>query len=158
MTGVTRSAAFATIVAAALGCNPEQRDRLDSAAGVAEAGASSAAARAQTLLTIVNVDMGKRLEADRDVSGDTDTFAKGDTVYASVLTSGVEPEGQRSNIVGRWSFPDGTTHDERAQGVDAGSNRLVFFLTRPNGLAAGKYTFRVLVNDREVRSKEFTVQ
>ena len=29
---------------------------------------------------------------------------------------------------------------------------------RPSGLTAGKYTFRVMVDDREVRSKEFTVQ
>jgi hypothetical protein len=157
MTFVTKTAALAAALATVVACSPDQRDTLDSAAGTAEQGLSSAAATTQSALTIVNVDLGKRL-ADKDVSDDTDTFAKGDTVYASVLTSGIEPEGQRSNIVGRWSFPDGTNVDQKAEGITEGSNRLAFFLTRPNGLATGRYTFRVLVDDREVRSKEFTVQ
>ena len=157
MTFVTKTPALAPLLATAVACNPDQRDTLDSAGGVAATGASSAASATQSLLTIVNVDMGKHLQADNDVSDDTDTFAKGDSVYASVLTSGIEPEGQRSNIVGRWTFPDGTNVDQKAEGVTEGSNRLVFFLTRPDGLASGKYTFRVLVDDREVRSKEFTV-
>jgi hypothetical protein len=155
---VTKTAAIAAVLATVVACSSDQRDTLDSAAGTAEQGLSSAASTSQSLLTIVNVDMGKHLQADKDVSDDTDTFAKGDSVYASVLTSGIEPEGQKSNIVGRWSFPDGTNVDQKAEGVTEGSNRLVFFLTRPNGLAAGRYTFRVLVDDREVRSKEFTVQ
>lgn len=158
MTFVTKTAAFAAVLATVVACNPDQRDTLDSAAGSAEQGLSSAASATQSMLTIVNVDMGKHLQADKDVSDDTDTFAKGDSVYASVLTSGIEPEGQQSNIVGRWTFPDGTNVDQKAEGVTEGANRLVFFLTRPNGLASGKYTFRVLVDDREVRSKEFTVQ
>ena len=158
MSFVARTAAFGVIFVTAFACTSDQRDTLDSAAGAAEVGASGAASTAQSLLTIVNVDMGKRLQADKRVGDDTETFARGDSVYASVLTSGIEPEGQRSNIVGRWSFPDGTDVDQKAEGVTEGSNRLVFFLTRPNGLAPGKYTFRVLVNDREVRSKEFTVQ
>ncbi len=155
---VTKTAAIAAVLATVVACSSDQRDTLDSAAGTAEQGLSSAASTTQSMLTIVNVDMGKHLQADKDVSDDTDTFAKGDSVYASVLTSGIEPEGQKSNIVGRWSFPDGTNVDQKAEGVTEGSNRLVFFLTRPNGLAAGRYTFRVLVDDREVRSKEFTVQ
>jgi hypothetical protein len=153
-----KAAAAVAVLATLAACARDASDTVDSAAGAAEVGASSAAAATQAALTVVNVDMGKHLQADQDVTDDTDTFAKGDTVYASVLTSGIEPEGQKSNIVGRWSFPDGTNVDEKAQGVKEGSNRLVFFLVRPSGLAAGKYTFRVMVDDREVRSKEFTVQ
>ena len=153
-----RTAAVVAALATLAACARDASDTMDSAAGTAEVGASTAAAATQAALTVVNVDMGKHLQADQDVSDDTDTFAKGDTVYASVLTSGIEPEGNKSNIVGRWTFPDGTNVDEKAQGVKEGSNRLVFFLVRPSGLTAGKYTFRVMVDDREVRSKEFTVQ
>jgi hypothetical protein len=153
-----KTVAAVAVLATLAACARDASDTMDSAAGTAEMGASTAAAATQAALTVVNVDMGKHLQADQDVTDDTDTFAKGDTVYASVLTSGIEPEGQKSNIVGRWSFPDGTNVDEKAQGVKEGSNRLVFFLVRPSGLAAGKYTFRVMVDDREVRSKEFTVQ
>ena len=158
MTFVTKTAAFAAVLATAMACSTDQQDTVDSAAGLATTGASSAAAATQSMLTVVTVDLGKHIEADREIADDTDTFARGDSVYASVLTSGIEPEGQRSNIVGRWTFPDGTNVDQKAEGITEGSNRLVFFLTRPNGLATGKYTFRVMVDDREVRSKEFTVQ
>ena len=158
MTFVTRTAALAAVFATAVACTSNQEATMDSAAGTAETGASTAAAATQAILTVVNVDLGKHLQADKDVSDDTDTFAKTDSVYASVLTSGIEPEAERSNIVGRWSFPDGTNVDQKAEGITEGSNRIAFFLTRPGGLAAGKYTFRVLVDDREVRSKEFTVQ
>ena len=158
MTFVTKTAAFAAVLATAMACSTDQQDTVDSAAGLATTGASSAAAATQSMLTVVNVDLGKHIEADKEIADDTDTFARGDSVYASVLTSGIEPEGQRSNIVGRWTFPDGTNVDQKAEGITEGSNRLVFFLTRPNGLATGKYTFRVMVDDREVRSKEFTVQ
>jgi hypothetical protein len=158
MTFVTRTAALAAVLATAVACTSTQEATMDSAAGSAETGLSTAAAVTQSVLTVVNVDLGKHLQADKDVSDDTETFAKADTVYASVLTSGIEPEAERSNIVGRWSFPDGTNVDQKAEGITAGSNRIAFFLTRPSGLAAGKYTFRVMVDDREVRSKEFTVQ
>jgi hypothetical protein len=157
MTFVTKTA-FVAVLAMVAACTPGQRDAVDSAGGAAAEGASTAAAAAQAGLTIVNVDLGKHLQADKDVSDDTDTFMKRDTVYASVLTSGIEPEGAKSNIVGRWTFPDGTNVDEKAGAVAEGSNRFAFFLTKPNGLVAGKYVFKVLVDDREVRSKEFTVQ
>jgi len=157
MTFVTKTAVVA-VLATVAACTPGQRDTVDTAAGAVATGASTAAAATQAVLTIVNVDLGRHLQADKDVSDDTETFAKRDTVYASVLTSGIEPEGKKSNIVGRWSFPDGTNVDEKASGVTDGSNRFAFFLTRPKGLVAGKYAFRVLVDDREVRSKEFTVQ
>lgn len=150
--------AVLAVAATAVACTPGQRDAVDSAGGLATSGATTAASATQAALTVVNVDLGKGLQADKDVSGDTDTFAKKDTVYASVLTSGIEKEGAAANIVGRWSFPDGTNVDQKAEGITEGSNRIAFFLTRPNGLTAGKYTFRVLVDDREVRSKEFTVQ
>src|SRR5688572_9670254 len=94
-----RTATVVAVLATLAACNRDASDTVDSAAGAAEVGASSAAAATQAALTVVNVDMGKHLQADQDVSDDTDTFAKRDTVYASVLTSGIEPEGQKSNIV-----------------------------------------------------------
>ena len=154
----SKTASVVAVLATLGACSRDASDTMDSAAGTAEMGASTAAAATQSALTVVNVDLGKHLQADRDVSDDTDTFMKKDTVYASVLTSGIEKEGAASNIVARWSMPDGSNVDEKAQGVAEGSNRLVFFLAKPAGLTPGKYTFRVLVDDREVRSKEFTVQ
>ena len=96
----SKTASVVAVLATLGACSRDASDTMDSAAGTAEMGASTAAAATQSALTVVNVDLGKHLQADRDVSDDTDTFMKKDTVYASVLTSGIEKEGAASNIVG----------------------------------------------------------
>jgi hypothetical protein len=133
MTKELRAAALAAALVAFTACTGEQRDTVDSAAGSA-------------------VDAARTTLSDK-----TDTFAASDTIYASVHTSGTLKEG--SNVVGRWTFADGSVVDEKALGAAATKmDRTAFFITKPGGLMKGKYTFRVIVDGNEVRSKEITVQ
>lgn len=137
------------VLVGAAACNPEQREQIDSAAGVAET-------TALAVISIIDVDMGRRLGPDKKITDATETFAPSDTIYASVHTSGVAKEGE---IAARWTFPDGSDVSQRADSVAPDADGyLAFFITKPEGLAKGKYTFRVLVNDREVRSKDVTVR
>lgn len=146
-----RTVALAGALLALVACNREQRQDVDSAAGnVAEATRSA--------LTVIDVDMGRKVGADKKISedADDDTFARTDTIFASVHTSGFAKEGE---IAGRWIFPDSSVVDQQADGVTTeGDGYLAFFLTKPEGLAPGKYRFEVLVNGREVRDKEVTVK
>jgi hypothetical protein len=144
-------AALVAIAAVVCACSPDQRDQIDSTAG--EVGTL-----ARTAVSVIDVDVGKHLAADRKIADDakSETFMPKDTIYASVHTSGSAKAGE---VLARWTFPDGSNIDQRADSVVAGDNAyLAFFIAKPEGLAKGKYTFRVLVNDREVRSKEVTVQ
>jgi hypothetical protein len=92
----------------------------------------------------------------RKISDATDTFAPTDTHYASVHTSGAEKSRE---IVGRWTFQDGTVVGERTDSVTtSGDGRTVFLIMRPAELPRGTYTLHVLVNGREVRTKDATVK
>jgi hypothetical protein len=138
---------FAVALAAA--CTGDQRDTVDSAAG-------TAIDVARTELSVLNVDMGKHVDAEKKVPDGTDVFAKTDTIFASVHTSGTAKQGQLS---AKWIFPDSSVVDQKADSSIAdGTQRHVFFITKPGGLPVGKYTFRVIVDGREVRDKDVTVQ
>jgi hypothetical protein len=130
-------------------CSTEQRSTIDSAAGAAESSARAA-------LAVVSIDLGRHIDAENKIPDDTDTFAPSDTIYASVQTSGTAETG--SSVVGRWTFPDGSIVNQNANEAATTADRLVFFIAKPGGLPSGNYTFQILVNDREVRSKAARVE
>jgi hypothetical protein len=130
-------------------CTREQRADVDTAAGAVES-------TVRATLSVIDVDMGRRIGADSTISDKTDDFARTDTVYASVHTSGTAAGGA---VVGRWTFQDGAVVDEKTNTVTtSGDARTVFRLTKPGGLTAGRYTLHVLVDGKEVRSKDITVK
>ena len=100
--------------------------------------------------------MGRHADADRKTTDKTDDFAPSDTIYASVHTSGTANNGA---IVGRWTFEDGTIVDEKTGSVTTnGDARTVFYIVKPGGFAKGKYTLHVLIDGKEVRTKNVTVK
>ena len=139
----------ATLLLAAVACSESQRSKTDSAAGAIES-------NVRTALSVIDVDMGRRVDAERKISDKTDDFAPNDTIYASVHTSGT---ATNSPVVGRWTFQDGTVVDEKSDNVTtSGDARTVFFIAKPSGLARGKYTLHVSVDGKEVRSKDVEVK
>lgn len=123
-------------------CNKEQRATADSAA--------------RTALSVIDVDMGRHADADRKITDKTDDFAPSDTIYASVHTSGTANTGA---IVGRWTFENGTIVDEKTGSVTTdGDARTAFYIVNPTGFAKGKYTLHVLIDGKEVRTKDVTVK
>ena len=73
------------------GCNREQRADIDTAAGTVES-------TVRATLSVVNVDIGRRVGADSTIADNTTDFTPPDTVYASVHTSGT---AQNSAVVAR---------------------------------------------------------
>src|ERR1051326_2499488 len=84
--------AIAFVAASIAACFDTPRNSPDSAAGIA--GTSSGNA-----LSLVDVDMGRHIGADRKISDATDDFAPADTIYASVHTSG---KATGAPVTGRW--------------------------------------------------------
>jgi hypothetical protein len=144
-----RAIAVACALASICACGKTERYSVDSAAGVA--GSS-----ARGTLSLVDVDMGRHLGADRKIVDKTDDFAPTDTIYASVHTSG---KTTGTPVTGRWTFENGTVVDEKTDTVSTNDNAYsAFFIVKPGGLPTGKYTIHVFVNGAEVRSKEVTVK
>ena len=123
-------------------CNKEQRGAADSAA--------------RTALSVRDIDMGSHIDADKKITNKTDDFAPSDTIYASVHMSGSANNGA---VVGRWTFEDGTIVDEKTDSVTTnGDARTVFYIVKPGGFGKGKYTLHVLIDGKEVRTKNVTVK
>ena len=100
--------------------------------------------------------MGRHVDSDKKITDRTDDFAPSDTIYASVHMSGTANSGA---VVGRWTFADGTTVDEKTDSVTTnGDARTVFYIAKPGGFVKGKYTLHVLIDDKEVRTKDVTVK
>ena len=146
MLSATAATAFILVAAA---CTKSERTATDSAAGAIASGIGTA-------LSVIDVDMGRHINADRKVSDKTDDFSPMDTIYASVHTSGTATNGA---VVGRWTYQDGTVVDEKTDTVTTnGDARTAFFIVKPGGLPAGKYTLHVLIDGKEVRTKDVEVK
>ena len=129
-------------------CNKSQRATADSAAG-------SVASETRAVLSVIDVDMGRHVDAEKKISDKTDEFAATDTIYASVHTSGTANNGA---VVGRFTGPDGAVVDEKTNTVTTeGDARTVFSLAKP-GLTKGKYTLHIIIDGKEVRTKDVEVK
>lgn len=128
------------------------KDRTEDASTTTSGGAVADA----SVVEIAEVDLGKGLQADKSIRDETDDFARRDTVFASVRTTGTS---NSATITARWTFEDGQVVDERTETISpSGDAYTTFFITQPGGLPAGKYTLSVLLNGAEAQKKEFEVK
>ena len=111
------------------------------------------AAPAAAPLTVTSVNLGKSLGPDKRVTSETTTFAKTDSVYASVATSGSTP----GTLSARWTFQDGQVVDETTQSV-GGAGVTEFHVSKPSGWPVGSYKVEIMLNGAPAQSKEFRVQ
>jgi hypothetical protein len=109
----------------------------------------------KTDVRVVGVDLGRAVDVGEHITNETDVFAPGDTIYASVRTTGSSPK----TILGvQWKNPDGD---------EIGGNNL---LIRPRGdtstlfafrymanRSTGPYTLDVRVNGKMVKTTRFVV-
>ncbi len=120
------------------------------------AAASATTPAMPAAFNVIDVDMGRHIDAEKKISDKTDDFAPGDTIYASVHTSGA---ANNKAIVGRWTFENGTVVDERTETISpTGDAYTVFHIVKPGGWPKGKYTLHVMIDGAEARTKDVTVK
>jgi hypothetical protein len=118
--------------------------------------ASGSSAPAVTALSVMDVDMGRHIGADKQISDKTDDFAPADTIYGSVHTMG---SASGATIAGKWTFENGTTVDEQSQTISpTGDAYTEFHIVKAGGWPKGKYTLHVMLDGKEVRTKDVTVK
>ena len=102
------------------------------------------------------IDLGAQIGADRRVLTPAETFAPGDTIYASIATEG---EAKGVEIAARWSYEDGQTVAESRETVaSAGPTVVEFHVAKPDGWPAGRYRVDVTADGRPAGSREFEVR
>lgn len=152
---VRKAAALTVVLISIAACSSQQRDKMDSAAGKVDSVAEAAADAVRTALSVIDVDMGRKAGLDKKITDKTDEFARSDTIFASVHTSGTAKVGA---MVATWTFPDSSVVEQKTDTPTEGDAYTAFFIAKPKGLAPGKYTFRVMIDGKEVRSKDVTVK
>jgi hypothetical protein len=109
-------------------------------------------------VTLSSVSLGKAVGADKKVSAATEVFAKGDTIHASVDTTGAGS----ATVLAKWSFTkDGKTvpvKEESATINATGPATTEFHISKPDGWPAGDYQVEILVNGKTAATKSFKVQ
>jgi hypothetical protein len=109
-----------------------------------------------TTVRITDVQTGKSVGADKKVQAPTDTFATGDTIFASVSTEGSAPS---AILRARWAYQNGQTVKEDSRSISpTGPAATEFSIQKPGGWPKGSYTVEVSVDGGAPTSKTFKVQ
>jgi hypothetical protein len=103
-------------------------------------------------LNVTTVDLGTAVGADNRVTTPATTFAKGDTIHASVAT-----DGAAGNLTAKWTMGD-TVVDTQDKAVAAGPQVTEFSISKPSGWPLGKYKLEVSSNGAVVQTREFEVK
>jgi hypothetical protein len=104
---------------------------------------------------VVSVLLGTALDADGIVVGDRESFAGGDRIQATVLSTGAHPG---LSLSARWLAPEGVPIAESAQALaPAGPTATTFTLSNPAGWPAGDYQVIVAANGYPLQTRRFQV-
>jgi hypothetical protein len=121
-----------------------------------DAGSSTTTATAAQSVRVTDVQLGRTIDADRRVTGETDDFRPSETIYASVFTEGTAPS---ATLTARWLFEDGQLVDSTSRTIaPSGAAATEFHISKPSGWPKGKYRLEVALNGGAPETKEFEVE
>jgi hypothetical protein len=107
-------------------------------------------------LRVTEVQLGNALAEDKRVKAPTTSFAKNDTVFASVVTEGAAPSAELS---ARWTYQDGQVVNETKRAIAPGAVAVTeFSIQKPDGWPTGDYKVEISLDGKPVQSKAFKVQ
>lgn len=110
---------------------------------------------------ITSVDLGNAVGADMKVATPATTFAKKDTIYASIGTSTSDPAASVPAKLGvKWTHVDSNqTVNEETRDINAtGTGNTEFHISKPDGWPTGKYKVEVSLDGNVVQTREFEVK
>ena len=109
-------------------------------------------------VSLSSVTLGKAVGADKKVTAATEMFAKADTIYASIDTTGTGS----ATLVAKWTFSkDGKTVSvkEDTSTINAtGPSTTEFHISKPDGWPVGTYQVEIVVDGKSAATKSFKVQ
>jgi hypothetical protein len=126
------------------------------ACGGDRAGDETAAGTVTDALSVTDVKLGKSVDANMQITDETDDFAPTDRIHAVVSTTGTAAS---ATLTARWTFEDGQVVDETTQSIaPTGPANTEFHISQANGLPPGNYRVAILLNGTEVETEEFEVK
>ena len=157
----TRSARFLSLAfvatVAIVACKKEE-------AAIAPPPATEPVPVAQTAVataSVVGVDLGNAVGADKKVSAAMNTFSPKDTIITAIATRTSDPKAPvRSKLGARWTqLANQQVINEETQDVTlTGDNVTNFRSAKPDGWQQGKYKLEVLLDNTVVQTREYEVK
>lgn len=142
---IHRLAILAALALTVVGCGPKEEAPIP----VAETPKS-------TPFTIVSLELGKQLDADKKVVSPTSIFGVRDTIYVTVSSDG---SSSAVTLRARWQFEDGqVVADDAQQMAPIGPAQTEFHIMKATPWPAGKYTVEVFQDTTSAGKKEFLVK
>jgi hypothetical protein len=109
-------------------------------------------------VSVLAVTVGNAIGADKKVAQAANSFAKKDTIYASVDTTG----SGSATLKAKWTYrADGKVAvvKEDSQTINpTGPSSSEFHVSKPDGWPAGDYQVEIFADDKPAGSKSFTVK
>lgn len=137
------------------GCKKESPTQPPAATPAPQAQTSPPAAGA---VSVSNISLGKALGPDKKVAAATDTFGKGDTIYAVVETTGSD----RATLKAKWTYHKGdktaSVSEDSKTISPSGPAATEFHVSKPDGWPLGDYQVEISLNDKSVGTKKFVVK
>jgi hypothetical protein len=104
------------------------------------------------------ITLGKAVGADKKASEPTETFAKGDTIYVSVDTTGAGT----AQLKAKWTYSKGgqtsVVKEDTQTIMPTGPATTEFHISKPGGWPAGDYQVELFLDDKSIGTKTFTVK
>ena len=148
---------LAGFIAAIAGCGKDEPPAPPPAPKAEAPAPSPAPAATPAEVSVVNVNLGKAIGPDKKVTTAAESFAKNDTIYAVVETSG----SGTATLKAKWTYHKGdqtAAVDESTQTITpTGPATSEFHVSKPDGWPAGDYQVEISLNDKPVGTKKFTV-
>jgi hypothetical protein len=148
---------FVSAVLALVACGKKEEPKTAPAPAPAPASVP-APAPAPAGIAVSSVTTGKAIGADKKVTAATDAFARTDTMYASVDTTG----NGSAKLDAKWTYRKGdkvTLVKEDSMTINAtGPATNEFHVSKPDGWPAGDYEVEVTLDGKPAGSKKLTVK
>lgn len=137
------------------GCKKKEEPVVAPPPPAAETTPAPAPAPAAAPFSIVSVDLGNAVGADNRVTTAATSFARTDTIHASVNTSG---DGAGKKLGAKWTYQDGQTVHEESRDMAGADTIYEFRIANPKGWPVGKYKVDVTVDGASMQAREFDVK
>ena len=109
-------------------------------------------------VSVASITLGKAIGADKKVTAAADSFAKADTIYAVVETTGTG----NATLKAKWTYHKG----DKSADVDESTSTIAatgpatneFHVSKPSGWPPGDYQVEIFLGDKSAGMKKFTVK
>lgn len=126
--------------------------------GLAACDKKPSAPPATAAISVSQINLGKDIGSDKRITAATDSFAKNDTIYASVETQG----SGNASLKAKWTFVKGDktalVNESTLNIVAQGPAVNEFHVSKPDSWPAGNYQVEIFLGDHPAGSKKFTVK